>query len=165
MEVERDIPDAPLETRDRLVLQTMQNVYRELKSRPHWYEGFGIAEAKRSRGELLEDWTILVNSVRWEVESATLFNVDIPRSDWPDIPACLVLGIQALLEGKIPKEPPPPLAVETWKIVCCFLVMELIEERQQLMSGYLEDFIKRHKRDNRIGPAFHPEQVVRTEAA
>jgi hypothetical protein len=165
MEVERDIPDAPLETRDRLVLETMQTVYRELKRRPYWYPGYGLAQIDGCRERQLQEWMILVNSVRWEVESATLFNDEIPRSDWPDVPACLALGLQAFLERKIPKEPPPPLLVETWKLVCSFLTMGLIQERQQLMEGYLEDFIKRHKADNRIGPAFHPEHVVRTGAA
>ena len=165
MEVERDIPDAPLAARDRLVLQTMQNVYQELQRRPNWYRGFGILQIKGYRECLLKDWKLLVNNVQEEVDSATLFNVEIERSDWPDVPACLVLGLQAFLDGKAPKEVPPPTVVDTWKLVCSFLTLELMEQRQQLMSGYLEDLIKRHKADNRIGPAFHPEHVVRPEGA
>ena len=50
-------------------------------------------------------------------------------------------------------------------MVSLFLAMGLIEERRQLMGGYLKDFIKRHKADDRIGPAFRPEQVIHPEAS
>lgn len=165
MEVERDILGARMETRDRLVLETMRNVYQELERRPHWWPGAGIPQIKGYRERLLGDWKLLVDSVREEVESATVFNVEIERSDWPDIPTCLVLGLQAFLEGKAPKEAPPFPVVETWKLVCSFLTLDLVEQRQHMMSGYLEDFITRHKAENRIGPAFHPGKIVPPEGA
>lgn len=165
MEVERDTPDAPLETRERLVLETMQHCYRLLELRPHWSPGHGIAKGDLTWEELLDDWMILVSDVRREVETETIFSDEVPRADWPDIPACLVLATQVFLEGKMPTRPPSPAAVETWKMVSLFLAMGLIEERRQLMGGYLKDFIKRHKADDRIGPAFRPEQVIHPEAS
>jgi hypothetical protein len=165
MEFERDILDAPLETRDRLVLDTMRLVYRELQKRPHWYPGYGMAQATASRAALLGDWMSLVYGVRDKVEGTTIFNDEISRSDWPDIPACLVLGVQAFLERKAPREPPPQLAVETWKLVCSMLTVSLLDERQHLMEGYLGDFIKRQRKVGLIGPAFDPVAVMRQEAA
>lgn len=163
MGFEKDILDAPLETRDQLVLDTMRLVYRTLEKRPHWYPGYGMAMGKAKRAALLGDWMSLVNGVRYEIESAIVFDEEISRSDWPDIPACLVLGVQAFIERKAPREPPPPLAVETWKMVCSMLGMGLIDERKQLMGGYLEDFIKRQREATLIGPAFDPGSMVHKE--
>jgi hypothetical protein len=165
MEVECGAPDGPLGTRDRLVLEAMQHCYRLLELRAHWSSGHGIAKRDFTWEELLEDWMILVSDVRREVETATIFNDEIPRADWPDIPACLVLATQAFLEGEMPTRPPPPVAVETWQMVSRFLAMGLIEERRDLMGRYLEGYIKRHKADGRIGPAFHPEQVPPQETS
>ena len=165
MEVGCDTPDGPLATRDRLVLETIRHFYRLLEHRPHWSSGRGFSRGDLTWEELLEDWMILVNDVRREVESVTIFDDELAHADWPDIPACLVLATQAFLEGKMPTRPPPPVAVETWRMVSRFLAMGLIEERRDLMDRYLEDFIKRHKGDSRIGPAFHPDRVIRPEAS
>ena len=165
MEVERDTPDGPLETRDRLVLEAMQHFYRLLELRPHWSSGSGLVRGDLTWKELLDDWMILVSDVRREVETATIFNDEIPRADWPDIPTCLVLATQAFLEGELPTRPPPQVTVETWQMVSRFLAMGLIEERRDVMGRYLEDYIKRHKADGRIGPAFHPEQVIPQETS
>jgi hypothetical protein len=164
MEVERDNPDAPLAHGDRLMLETMQNVYRQLERRPRWSAGEGITRDGCSREEILQDWMRLVRDVREEVESATIFNDEISVSDWPDISTCLILGTQAFLEGKAPTTPPSTGVVETWKLVCRFLIMDLIEQRQLLMQGYLKDFIKRQKANNRIGPAFDAGPSIRPGA-
>lgn len=159
MEQERDIHDAPLETRDQLVLKAMQTMYRELKRRPYWYPGYGLAHGDCTRADLLQDWMVLANTVRWEIDEITALDDSIPKSDWPDVPACLLLGLRAFLERSPPRVAPDPLVVETWKLACCFLTMGLIEERQQLMGGYLSDFIHRARSTGRMGPVFDPQPM------
>lgn len=156
MEVEGDNPNAPLSTRDRLMLETIQHVFRQLEGRSHWAAFKGVTKDGFNREALLKDWMTMVNEVRDEVESVTIFNDEISRSEWPDVPVCLVLGTQAFLAGELPTTPPSSVEIETWKIFCSFLTIDLIEQRQQLMDGYLKDFIKRQNANYRIGPAFDP---------
>jgi len=159
MEVEGDNPNATLSTRDRLMLETIQHVFRQMERRSHWAAFQGVTKDGFNREALLKDWMTMVHEVRDEVESVTIFNDEIETSDWPDIPVCLVLGTQAFLAGKEPTTPPSAVEVETWKMFSSFLAMDLIEQRQQLMAGYLEDFIKRQNANYRIGPAFDPELI------